>query len=77
MIKDNLNSVYTQYFIFQKTLTCSDVGRETLPEDWSSKETYALRYVHNNDLYVLKGMKTEADIVLNLLVWLPLLRGLK
>jgi hypothetical protein len=49
-------------------LTPSDVGRETLPEGWSSKETYALRYVHNKDLYILKGTKTEGDIVFNLVV---------
>ncbi|XP_023716810.1 proteasome inhibitor PI31 subunit isoform X2 [Cryptotermes secundus] len=49
-----------------KTLTPSDVGRETLPDCWSAKETYALRYVHNKDLYILKGTKTEGDIVFNL-----------
>jgi hypothetical protein len=53
---------------FQKTLTTTDVGEETLPEGWSSEETYSLRYVYNKDLYILKGVKTEADIVFNLLV---------
>jgi hypothetical protein len=57
------------FFTPQKTFTDSDVGRETLPDGWSATETYAVRYVHNNSLYVLKGVKTEADIVLNLLVW--------
>jgi hypothetical protein len=57
---------------FQKTLTDSDVGREILPDGWSVTETYALRYVHNGSLYILKGVKTEADIVLNLLVWCTL-----
>lgn len=56
-------------FFPQKTFTDSDVGRETLPDGWSGTETYAVRYVHNNSLYILKGVKTEADIVLNLLVW--------
>jgi len=50
-----------------KTLTDSDVGKEILPDGWSGTETYTLRYVHNNSLYILKGVKTEADIVLNLL----------
>ena len=71
MIKNNLMvSAYTWiWYFFQKTLTDSDVGREILPDGWSVTETYALRYVHNNSLYILKGVKTEADIVLNLLVW--------
>jgi hypothetical protein len=71
VIKDNLMvSAYMWiWYFFQKTLTDFDVGREILPDGWSVTETYALRYVHNNSLYILKGVKTEADIVLNLLVW--------
>lgn len=57
---------------FQKTLTTTDVGGEILPEGWSSEDTYSLRYVYNKDLYILKGVKTEADIVLNLLVWVSI-----
>ena len=54
--------------MFQKTLSDCEVGSESLPKDWSAKDTYALRYLYNGELYILKGIKTEADSVFNLLV---------
>ncbi|XP_069678551.1 proteasome inhibitor PI31 subunit-like [Periplaneta americana] len=50
-----------------KSLSPSEVGSETLPKDWSSGDSYALRYVRDNELYILKGVKSEADIVFNFL----------
>ncbi|KAJ9593359.1 hypothetical protein L9F63_015063 [Diploptera punctata] len=50
-----------------KTLSDCDVGSELLPKDWSVKDNYALRYVLDNKLYILKGVKTEADCIFNLL----------
>ncbi|PSN43741.1 Proteasome inhibitor PI31 subunit [Blattella germanica] len=51
-----------------KTISDCDVETESLPEGWNANNTYTLRYIHNKQLYLLKGVKCEADIVINLLV---------
>ncbi|XP_067008959.1 proteasome inhibitor PI31 subunit [Anabrus simplex] len=50
-----------------KVLLESEVGSETLPEGWNAEDTYALRYAHNKRLFILRGVRTEGDIIFNLL----------
>ncbi|XP_037903636.1 proteasome inhibitor PI31 subunit isoform X2 [Hermetia illucens] len=51
-----------------KTLGPDDVGSELLPEGWNaSNNKYALRYRYGDDVYILLGVKTGNNFVLNLL----------
>lgn len=50
------------------TIKDSETGSEALPEDWNKEASYALRYVYEDKLYVLRGARTEDDILFNLLL---------
>jgi len=51
-----------------KTLSNNDEGTELLPTGWNANEnSYALRYVFNNQLFILLGALTEGLLVINLL----------
>lgn len=51
-----------------KTLTESDERSELLPEGWNSNpHAYALRYVNNDQLYILHGIDLEGTMIVNLL----------
>ncbi|XP_011290443.2 proteasome inhibitor PI31 subunit [Musca domestica] len=53
-----------------KTLTTEDEesGSELLPDNWNDDEkNYALRYVHNKQLYLLLGLRTEGSLIITLM----------
>lgn len=50
-------------------MTESDTSSELLPDDWNAGEfNYALRYIHDGQLYILHGIQSEGTLILNLLV---------
>lgn len=58
-------------FVTQKTLRDNEAtnSTETLPENWNENSTaYALRYVHDQKVYILLGTVANDTIILNLLV---------
>ncbi|KAK3931147.1 Proteasome inhibitor PI31 subunit [Frankliniella fusca] len=50
-----------------KTLSGSENGSELLPDGWSDPETYSLRYVFDGDLFILRGVRADETLILNLL----------
>lgn len=56
---------------FQKTLRDNETNNSTekLPKNWNENSAaYALRYVHENKVYILLGTVANDTIILNLLV---------
>ena len=51
----------------EKTFNASEKGSELLPKDWNSRLNYALRYIKDEKLYILLGIKSDTDLLLNLL----------
>ncbi|XP_012056773.1 PREDICTED: proteasome inhibitor PI31 subunit [Atta cephalotes] len=45
----------------------SEKGSELLPTEWNSRPNYALRYVKDGKLHVLLGVKSDTDLLLNLM----------
>ncbi|KAE8748493.1 hypothetical protein FOCC_FOCC004789 [Frankliniella occidentalis] len=50
-----------------KTLSGSENGSELLPTGWSDPETYSLRYVYDGNLFILRGVRADETLILNLL----------
>ncbi|XP_078038387.1 proteasome inhibitor 31 kDa [Augochlora pura] len=50
-----------------KTYNETEKGSELLPPEWSKESYYALRYVKDKKLYILHGIKSDEDLLLNLL----------
>ncbi|KAL1139625.1 hypothetical protein AAG570_006605 [Ranatra chinensis] len=51
----------------EKTLTGNETSGETLPQGWNRTNSYALRYVADNQLFILRGITSDDSIVFNLL----------
>jgi len=53
----------------QKTLSGDEESSELLPKDWNNAAngSYSLRYIYNDQVYVLLGTITNDTIILNLL----------
>lgn len=49
----------------KKTLEDDEVGSELLPDEWSNNDHYFLRYVKDKKLYILIGLKSDHNILLN------------
>lgn len=50
-----------------KTFDSSERGSELLPENWNKRPNYALRYLREGKLFILHGVKSDEDLLLNLL----------
>ncbi|XP_075168179.1 proteasome inhibitor 31 kDa [Haematobia irritans] len=53
-----------------KTFTEDDENSssELLPDNWNDNEkNYALRYIHNKQLYILLGLRTEGSLIITLM----------
>jgi len=50
-----------------KNISPSEDGSELLPEGWSQEQNYSLRYVKEAKLYILMAIKSDNDLILNLL----------
>lgn len=50
-------------------LRSNEVGSEMLPTDWNRNDkTYAMKYVLNDNVYVLMGTVSEDSFIMNFLV---------
>lgn len=52
---------------YSKSYNETEKGSELLPEGWSTEFHYALRYIKDKKLYILHGIKSDEDLLLNLL----------
>ncbi|XP_017882101.1 proteasome inhibitor PI31 subunit [Ceratina calcarata] len=50
-----------------KTFEPTEKGSQLLPEGWNTRPNYALRYLANSKLYLLHAIRSEEDLLLNLL----------
>lgn len=50
-----------------KVIEATEVGSELLPTGWNQGPNYTLRYVKEGKLYILMAIKSEGDLLLNLL----------
>ncbi|KAL6425234.1 hypothetical protein ACFW04_009465 [Cataglyphis niger] len=50
----------------EKAFDASQRGSELLPEGWNSQTSYTLRYIKDEKLYILLGIKSDMDLLLNL-----------
>ncbi|XP_011255418.1 proteasome inhibitor PI31 subunit [Camponotus floridanus] len=50
----------------EKNFNASEKGSELLPKDWNSRNNYTLRYIKEEKLYILLGIKSDMDLLLNL-----------
>lgn len=50
-----------------KTFDSSEKGSELLPNEWNTGPNYALRYVYNENLYIFHAIKSDEDLLMNLL----------
>jgi len=46
----------------------SEKGSELLPTEWNLRPNYTLHYVKDKKLHVLFGVKSDMDLLLNLMV---------
>ena len=61
-------SVQELVYFLQKELTGDEPASELLPKDWNKSASYGLRYVNNKELFILRGVTADDDIVFNLMV---------
>lgn len=52
----------------QIVFDASEKGSELLPPEWNLHPNYALRYVKDEKLHILLGVKSDMDLLLNLMV---------
>ncbi|XP_011505522.1 PREDICTED: proteasome inhibitor PI31 subunit [Ceratosolen solmsi marchali] len=50
-----------------KIIEPTETGSELLPNGWNQSLNYSLRYVKEGKLYILIGVKSETDLMINLL----------
>jgi len=51
----------------ETVFNASEKGSELLPTGWNSRPIYALRYVRDEKLHVFLGVKSDMDLLLNLM----------
>ncbi|XP_003706872.2 proteasome inhibitor 31 kDa [Megachile rotundata] len=50
-----------------KAFNESEKGTELLPDGWNSHPNYTFRYINDKKLYILHGIKSDEDLLTNLL----------
>ncbi|XP_049883187.1 proteasome inhibitor PI31 subunit isoform X2 [Pectinophora gossypiella] len=51
----------------ERTLTGDEEKSELLPAGWNDKENYTLRYVLDGKLFILHGLNTDGNLIVNLM----------
>ncbi|XP_013183925.1 proteasome inhibitor PI31 subunit [Amyelois transitella] len=51
----------------ERTLTGDEDKSELLPTGWNDNENYTLRYVLDGKLYILHGLNTDGNLIINLM----------
>lgn len=76
--KEDVLILFVHWYLIKNSFRCiglgysksydeTEKGSELLPEGWSKESHYALRYVKDKKLYILHGIKSDEDLLLNLL----------
>lgn len=56
------------FFLYQKAFEPTEKGSQLLPEGWNTRPNYALRYIKDSKLFIFHGIKSDEDLLINLLV---------
>jgi len=48
------------------TFTVDEPGSELLPKGWNTKNTYAIKYTLDSQLFILRGLLVDEEFILNL-----------
>ncbi|XP_023952033.2 proteasome inhibitor PI31 subunit isoform X2 [Bicyclus anynana] len=51
----------------EHTLTGNEVKSELLPTGWNESDKYTLRYVFEEKLYIVHGLKSDGNLIVNLM----------
>ncbi|XP_004930028.1 proteasome inhibitor PI31 subunit [Bombyx mandarina] len=51
----------------ERTITGDEPKSELLPEGWNDTENYRIRYVLESKLYILHGLNTDGNLIVNLM----------
>ncbi|KAM3967479.1 LOW QUALITY PROTEIN: proteasome inhibitor 31 kDa [Aphomia sociella] len=51
----------------ERTLTGEEEKSELLPTGWNDKDTYTIRYLLDEKLYILHGLTTDGNLIINLM----------
>ncbi|KAI5645020.1 PI31 proteasome regulator domain-containing protein [Phthorimaea operculella] len=51
----------------ERTVTGEEEKSELLPTGWNDKENYTLRYLLDDKLYILHGLNTDGNLIVNLM----------
>ncbi|CAK1540264.1 unnamed protein product [Leptosia nina] len=51
----------------ERTLSGDEVKSEVLPTGWNDNENYTLRYILTDKLYILHGLNTDGNLLVNLM----------
>ncbi|XP_026319953.1 proteasome inhibitor PI31 subunit [Hyposmocoma kahamanoa] len=51
----------------ERTLSGDETRSELLPTGWNDNENYTLRYVLDNKLFILHGLSTNGNLIINLM----------
>lgn len=51
----------------ERTLTGEEEKNELLPTGWNDKDTYTIRYILDDKLYILHGLNTDGNLIINLM----------
>lgn len=76
--KEDVLILFVHWYLIKNSFRCIGLGdskaynetgkgSELLPEGWSKEFHYALRYIKDKKLYILHGIKSDEDLLLNLL----------
>ncbi|XP_061385737.1 proteasome inhibitor PI31 subunit [Danaus plexippus] len=51
----------------ERTLSGDEERSELLPTGWNDKDNYTLRYVYEDKLYILHGLNSDGNLIVNLM----------
>ncbi|XP_045495463.1 proteasome inhibitor PI31 subunit [Colias croceus] len=51
----------------ERTLSGDEVKSEVLPTGWNDNDNYTLRYILDDKLYILHGLNTDGNLIVNLM----------
>ncbi|CAH3962153.1 unnamed protein product [Pieris brassicae] len=51
----------------ERTLSGDEIKSEVLPTGWNDSENFKLRYIYDNKLYILHGLNTDGNLIVNLM----------
>ncbi|XP_028169829.1 proteasome inhibitor PI31 subunit [Ostrinia nubilalis] len=51
----------------ERTITGNEAQSELLPTGWNDKDNYTMRYMFEEKLYILHGLNTDGNLIVNLM----------